>query len=95
MTGNGDYEIIIEFDSWATDIMRGRKWHQTQQTTQLPGGASRFRVRVSCLDEVERWVLSWGAHANVIRPAALADRLAQIARTLCLRYARPTNCSQN
>lgn len=95
MTGSGDYEILVEFDSWATDIMRGCRWHKTQEITHLAGGASRFRVRVSCLEEIERWILSWGTHANVISPVALTERLANSARALCLRYSAKPTCCQN
>ena len=38
------------------------------------------------LEEVERWVLSWGTHATVIAPPDLADRVRSIATTLAQRY---------
>jgi predicted DNA-binding transcriptional regulator YafY len=87
MSGDRDYEAVIEFDAWATDVMRGRRWHTTQQAVELPAGGSQFHVRVTCLEEIERWVLSWGAHATVVRPRELADRLASTARNLVQRYA--------
>ena len=46
----------------------------------------RLRLRLSCLDEIEQWVLSWGTRATVIRPQALADRIAHTARELASRY---------
>jgi hypothetical protein len=36
---------------------------------ELPGGESRVRLRLSGLEEVERWVLGWGGHATVIQPS--------------------------
>ena len=89
MNGQGDYEVVIEFDAWATDQLRGRLWHSSQQVTELPGGESRMRMRLSGLEEVERWVLSWGAHATVIQPELLAERVGKIARTLAGRYETP------
>jgi len=89
MNGRGDYEVVIEFDAWATDQLRGRLWHSSQQVTELPGGESRMRMRLSGLEEVERWVLSWGAHATVIQPELLAERVGKIARTLAGRYETP------
>ena len=86
MGGEGDYAVVIEFDPWATDQLRGRQWHPSQQTTELPGGASRFHLRLSALEEVERQVLSWGTHATVIRPQLLANRLHQTTTTLTARY---------
>ncbi|MCW5554498.1 MAG: WYL domain-containing protein [Verrucomicrobiae bacterium] len=89
MSGRGDYEVVIEFDAWATDQLRGRLWHSSQQVTELPKGESRMRMRLSGLEEVERWVLSWGTHATVIQPELLAERAGSIARALAGRYEMP------
>jgi len=88
MTGREDYEIAIEMDPWLTDILRGRRWHPSQAWTELPDGSSYLRLRLSCLEEIEQWVLSWGAHATVIRPTALAARVAETARELVAKYVR-------
>jgi predicted DNA-binding transcriptional regulator YafY len=89
MKGNGDHEVVIEFDPWAADVVRGRQWHSSQQVTDLPDGGSRMTMRLSALEEVERWVLSWGTHATVISPLALANRVRSIAAALVHRYASP------
>jgi len=89
MKGDGDYEVVIEFDAWATDLMRGRQWHPTQTVQELPCGGSQMKLRLSGLEEIERWILSWGTHANVLRPAPLATRIHQIALHLAKRY-QPT-----
>jgi len=86
MKGDGNYEVLIEFDAWATDQLRGRQWHPTQQVQELPGGGSHLRLRLSGLEEIERWILSWGTHANVLRPAALITRLYQIHQTMADHY---------
>jgi proteasome accessory factor B len=89
MSGRSDFEVIIEFDAWATDQLRGRMWHSSQQVTELPGGESRMRMRLSGLEVVERWVLSWGTHATVISPQMLVERVGAIARALAGRYDTP------
>ena len=86
MTGTGDYEVVIELDAWLTDISRGRKLHPSQDWTELPGGGSQLKMRLSCLEEIEQWVLGWGVRATVIRPSALAQRVAQTAAELVRRY---------
>lgn len=88
--GTGDYEIVIEFDAWATDLARGRQWHASQEFTELPDGSSRIRMRLNSLEEIERWVLAWGTHATVIRPEALAERIRIIGQALADRYAAIT-----
>jgi len=86
MSGRGDYEVVIEMDEWLTDVLRGRRWHPRQVWTELPGGGSQLRLRLSCLEEIEQHVLSWGTHANVVGPQALRERVAATARALEARY---------
>jgi predicted DNA-binding transcriptional regulator YafY len=86
MTGSDDFEVVIELDAWLTDVLRGRRLHPTQAWTEMPSGASRLRLRLSCLEEIEQWVLSWGAHATVLRPQMLVERIAETARQLASRY---------
>jgi predicted DNA-binding transcriptional regulator YafY len=88
LTGDKDYDVVIEFDAWATDLIRGRHWHPSQELVELPGGGSRIRMRLSTLDEIDRWVLTWGTHANVIAPTALADRVAKTGLELAKRYSQ-------
>ncbi len=86
MTGPDDYEIAIEMDPWLTDVLRGRRWHPSQVWIELPNGSSYLRLRLSCLGEIERWVLGWGSHATVLRPTALAERIANVAQALSTKY---------
>jgi len=89
LKGEGDFEVVIEFDPWATDMLRHRLWHQSQQIKELPGGGSHIKMRLSALEEIERWVLSWGTHATVIKPDSLAHRVGRIATKLANRYPAP------
>ena len=43
---------------------------------------------MNSVKEVERWVLSWGAHATVIRPGALCNRVHEVVVELSARYLR-------
>jgi predicted DNA-binding transcriptional regulator YafY len=85
--GKEDYEVVIDFDVWATDLIRGRKWHASQHFTELPNGTSRLTMRLNNIEEMEQWVLSWGLHATVVRPLELAKRLRQTIAGLAKRYA--------
>jgi predicted DNA-binding transcriptional regulator YafY len=87
--GDKDYEIIIEFDRKGTDIVRGRRWHHSQEFTELAHGRSRLRMRLTGLQEIVGTVLSWGDHATVIAPKALATMVAKTAEQLVQKY-QPT-----
>ncbi len=64
--GKDDYDVVIQFDAWATDLVRGRQWHSSQEFTELADGCSRIEMRLNSIEEIERWVLAWGAHATVV-----------------------------
>ena len=87
MKGDEQHEVVIEFDAWGTDLVRGRQWHSTQQLSERPDGGSRLTLRLNSLEEIERWVLNWGVHARVIGPAALRARVAKTAASVARMYA--------
>lgn len=83
--GNADYEVVIDFDKWAADLLEGRPVHPTQRITRLPQGI-RMTLRLNNIEEVERWVMSWGIHATVVRPKVLVERITKNIETLARRY---------
>lgn len=87
MKGDREHEVVIEFDAWAADLVRGRQWHSSQSFTELAHGGSRLQMRLNSLEEIERWVLSWGTHARVVAPAELAERVARMAKNVVASYA--------
>jgi predicted DNA-binding transcriptional regulator YafY len=49
-------------------------------------GSAHLRLRLSCLEEIEQYVLSWGTHATIIEPLALRNRVARVGRSLAAKY---------
>lgn len=84
--GHDDYEIVVELDAWAADDVRGRRLHSSQELTELGSGKLRVKLRLNSLEEVERWVLTMGIHATVIRPQKLRERLLNVVHELFERY---------
>jgi predicted DNA-binding transcriptional regulator YafY len=41
---------------------------------------------LSCLEEIEQHVLSWGTHATVVAPEEMRQRLGKTAEVLWQRY---------
>ena len=48
----------------------------------LKGGGVELQMKLSSLAEIERWVLSWGGDAKVIRPKELIDAVRRSARQI-------------
>lgn len=87
LSGRGNHEVVIRFDATAADRVREREWHESQELRELPGGGVELRMRLGALAEAERWVLGWGAAAEVVGPRELRDRLRATAAAIAARYA--------
>src|SRR5207247_920569 len=58
---------------------RERLWHPTQKLPDLPDGRLELTVQVADTQEVRRWILGWGAQAEVLQPIAMREALRQEA----------------
>jgi proteasome accessory factor B len=81
-SGEGQYDVVLRFSAQVADYIREKKWHESQELRELKEGALELRMKLSSLAEVERWVLGWGGHATVVRPAELADNVRKAARRI-------------
>ncbi len=80
---------MIDFDAWAADEVRGRRWHESQQVMELPKGVLRLTLRLNNIEEVEKWVMGFGLHATVVRPKLLRERIRNTSVKLAARYEDP------
>ncbi len=69
--------VIIVFDHFASQLVRERRWHPSQETRDLAGGRVELTLTLGSFEEVERWILSWGHHAVLAAPAEWVERLKQ------------------
>jgi predicted DNA-binding transcriptional regulator YafY len=81
-SGEGEYNVVIRFHARVADFVREKKWHECQVLREMKGGGVELRLKLSSLVEIERWVLSWGGDAAVVRPRELADAVKRSARKI-------------
>ena len=48
-------------------------WHESQKITKLLDGGLEITFRVAGLDEIKRWILSFGPEAAVLEPENLRE----------------------
>jgi len=58
-----------------------------QSKSRLPKGRLPVKLELSSLEEMEKWILSFGKHATVIEPKELREWVEKIGRELADRYA--------
>jgi len=81
-SGKGEFDVVIRFNEQVADFIREKRWHASQQLRELKGGGVELRFKLSSLVEVERWVLSWGGDAGVVRPRELAESIKRSAEKI-------------
>ena len=84
--GKDDFVVVVDFDAWGADDVRGQHWHSSQELIELGAGRLRVKLRLNSLEEVERWVLGFGKHATVVGPEELKQRLFATTEELWQRY---------
>ncbi|WP_309386427.1 helix-turn-helix transcriptional regulator [Cerasicoccus frondis] len=77
--GTGNHQIHLRFDAFAARIVRERQWHESQILQDREDGSLELRLQLDSLEEVERWILSWGDHVEVLAPKKLADKIRRTA----------------
>jgi len=73
--GNGHHRVRIAFDAFSAQLVRERSWHPSQTIKEGDNGTLELSLELDSLEEIERWVLSWGGHAQVVGPRELKERV--------------------
>ncbi|MEP6822643.1 MAG: WYL domain-containing transcriptional regulator [Chthoniobacterales bacterium] len=84
--GGKKHRIRLQFDRFAARLVSERTWHQSQRFRQAKDGAALLELELGGLEEIERWVLSWGSHAQVLAPPELVARIRKEIRALAALY---------
>jgi proteasome accessory factor B len=80
------YAVRIVFDAFAAPRIQERQWHPSQKVKQLRNGGAELSMTLGNLEEIERWILSWGNHAQVVEPAELKERIGKTVSALAETY---------
>ena len=81
-SGEGKFEVVIQFAPRAADYIREKKWHPSQSLREFKNGSVELKMKLSSLSEVQRWVLSWGGEAKVLQPLELVESVRQAAKAI-------------
>jgi proteasome accessory factor B len=84
--GNGRINVRIVFQPFAAQLVRERVWHHSQRLKELRDGGLELQLQLGSLEEIERWILSWGDQAEVLEPESLRERLAKIGQKFVADY---------
>lgn len=84
--GDKLYDITIEFDAVVGETVADTNWHPTQTIDEHPDGSITFHCQVEGLNEILWWILSYGPHARVVKPQALAKLIIEKTQATAKLY---------
>ncbi len=84
-----DSDVVVRFSPLVARNVAEVVWHKTQRLVHRADGSLDFHVRVSGVREISWWILGYGDQAEVLKPAALRQLIAERANRLAEMYNGP------
>ena len=81
-SAKGEFQVAIRFNEHVADYIREKRWHDSQQLVELKDGGVELHLKLSSLEEIERWVLNWAGNAVIIKPPQLAEMVKRSAENI-------------
>ena len=75
-------KVRLRFSSSEAPYVKERTWHASQKLTEQSDGSVIMEMDVGDLGEVRRWLIGWGAEAEVLEPLELAREVGGHARRI-------------
>lgn len=85
--GDAVVEVVVEFDEYQARYIRERTWHPQQKPLepQADGGVI-LKFPASGLNEIARWVMGYGSHAQVLYPPKLRQIVREHVQAMAKLY---------
>ncbi len=77
LIGGEGQHVVIRFRADQVPFITERIWHSSQRITQQNDGGIVFEMDVADLGEVSRWLMGFGASAEVLEPEGLRSEIAE------------------
>lgn len=81
-TGTITHKVVVRFSSRVATYVREKQWHSTQKLKTMNDGGVELTLQLNELNEVQRWILSWGGDARAIAPRELRDSIRLAAKQI-------------
>lgn len=80
------FAVVCEFCGWAAGYVAERQWSTGQVVTDVGDGCVQLKFMARGIEEVARWILSFGESVRVVSPPELVERVAVQLRAAAARY---------
>jgi len=83
-------EVMIRFSPAQAPYIKERTWHPSQHIETEDDGSIVLTMHVADRDEVKRWLIGFGAEAEVIEPDELANEIVHECEEVRLKKGQRT-----
>lgn len=66
-------DVVLRFDEVYKPLILRKKWHESQQASDLPDGRLEVTFRVNGIWGIRKWIYQWMPNVEVIAPQELRD----------------------
>ena len=70
-------EVRIQFSRGRAPYIQERTWHPSQKIEKRADGSIDLTIQVANLWEIKRWLIGYGADAQVLQPKDLAKEIEE------------------
>ena len=77
--GRTVYDVVIHFDAALAALLEESTHHPDQRVARLGNGDLEYRVSLSHLEKVARWIVGFAGAARAVEPPALVDLVSDMA----------------
>lgn len=78
--GDGEVHVKVRFSPAVARYVQESTWHASQQVTKEKDGSLLAEFDLDSVEEIKRWIMSFGQHAVVVEPEGL---VCKIKNELC------------
>ena len=75
--GDGEVRVKVRFLPAVARYVGESTWHPSQKLTKQRDGSVIAEFTVDGTEEIKRWIMSFGKHAQVVEPAELRDQVVE------------------
>ncbi len=79
-------KVVVRFSPWAARYVEETRWHHSQKERRLSDGSLEVTFQLAATEELKRWVLSFGRHAQVVRPKQLCQEIQKELQATLNQY---------
>ncbi|HWR83755.1 MAG TPA: YafY family protein [Candidatus Deferrimicrobium sp.] len=79
-------EVVVKLRGSAARVVLSGRHHPAESVERISDEEVLYKVKIRGLDEIQRWLLGFGAEAEVLAPAELRERMGEVVKQLAEMY---------